>query len=106
MLVVLIDGLSTNVSPGSLLVPAVTSFSPKSWKEIGLASGNSSNLIVGLMFAGLNAHAGKLLELIKAFPTIFAQMAKPSKFAFSMKTAYSFVCVLYAIIGSIGYVPC
>ncbi|KAJ3362820.1 hypothetical protein HDU91_003237 [Kappamyces sp. JEL0680] len=87
IVVVFIDGLSTTLVPGSLLSPSPTTFEPKSWQQVGLAS--------GLLFAGLNAHA--------AFPTIYSQMKKPQKFGSSMRVTYTVVAITYGIIGTVGY---
>jgi vesicular inhibitory amino acid transporter len=87
IMIVFVDGLSSSLIPGSLLYPAPTSYMPKSWQDVGLAS--------GLLFAGLNAHA--------AFPSIYRQMKKPQKFTLSLKIAYGFVALTYLVIGAIGY---
>jgi uncharacterized membrane protein YtjA (UPF0391 family) len=60
---------------------------PSRIEDIGLG--------IGLLFCGFDAHA--------VFPTIYHDMERPEHFKTAISTTYSFVTLVYATIGIVGY---
>ncbi|ORX81667.1 hypothetical protein K493DRAFT_292641 [Basidiobolus meristosporus CBS 931.73] len=85
--VVVINGFSTTVSPGSLLVPASTSLWPAMPWAIPIS--------FGLLMAGFAGHA--------VFASIYRDMKCPEKFPAVLKYSYIITSVIYLVMAGGGY---
>ncbi|KAJ3387144.1 hypothetical protein HDU92_002125 [Lobulomyces angularis] len=87
IIIVFYDGLSTSVSPGSILNPADTILFPSSWFEFPMA--------FGLLIAGFGCHT--------VIPQIFVEMKKPKQYKVMVTASFSFVVAIYISFAAIGY---
>ncbi|KAK9766217.1 hypothetical protein K7432_004867 [Basidiobolus ranarum] len=87
VVVVVINGLSTTISPGSLLVPAPTNLWPTMPMSIPIS--------FGLLMAGFAGHA--------VFASIYRDMKCPERFPAVLKYSYSITTVIYIVMAGGGY---
>ncbi|ORX77520.1 hypothetical protein K493DRAFT_412476 [Basidiobolus meristosporus CBS 931.73] len=87
VVVVIINGLSTTVSPGSLLVPAPTNLWPTMPMSIPIS--------FGLLMAGFAGHA--------VFASIYRDMKCPERFPAVLRYSYTITTVIYLVMAGGGY---
>ncbi|ORX77519.1 hypothetical protein K493DRAFT_293824 [Basidiobolus meristosporus CBS 931.73] len=87
VVVVIINGLSTTVSPGSLLVPAPTNLWPTMPMSIPIS--------FGLLMAGFAGHA--------VFASIYRDMKCPERFPAVLRYSYMITSVVYVVMAGGGY---
>ncbi|KAJ3160145.1 hypothetical protein HDU86_000981 [Geranomyces michiganensis] len=118
VVIILVDGLSVESSPGSLLDPADTDLWPRSWQNVFLA--------VGIMFVGFDGEQkGRnvvpdcfvahircwdltyiYLDIPQGhavFPTIYRDLKTPTDFPKSMNITYAVVTTVYLLVAACGY---
>ncbi|KAI9091753.1 transmembrane amino acid transporter protein-domain-containing protein [Phlyctochytrium arcticum] len=84
---VIVNGLVTNETPGSVRHPADTSLWPMSVQSAAMA--------MGIIFVGFDGHA--------VFPSIYRDMATPRRFSKSVNVTYSVVTCIYVSLAICGY---
>ena len=87
LVILVVDGLTTIESPGSLLVPADTHLLPNDWYPVPLA--------IGLIMAGFCGHS--------VFPNLYRDMKEPKHYNAMVDHSYIVTTFIYAAVASCGY---
>ncbi|KAJ3304812.1 hypothetical protein HDV03_002354 [Kappamyces sp. JEL0829] len=81
------DGLTNHLAPGSLWQVADTQVLPADWFPVPLA--------FGLLMAGFSGHS--------VFPNLYRDMKDPARYPQLLNTSYVVVLGIYLVIASVGY---